>query len=280
MFYIFLDCHELIRNGITVSGVYPVKMPLGKIMNVWCDMETDNGGWTVIQRRFDGSVNFTRHWNEYTFGFGNANSEYWMGLENMYQMAAHSNYTLRIDMWDWENNHAYAEYKNFFLASEADSYRIHVSGFNGTAGDSLYYHNDMQFSTIDKDNDKWQFSCAQRDNTGWWYNGCAYSILNGRFVVNGTDSIGNSAPDGIFRGIIWYHWKFDWTYSLKRVEMKLKPTLALKLERTVYIPEIQHPQVGEEQNVTMTTEHNDNNQSDTETTTQQQEDENRQGRVS
>ncbi|KAJ8310977.1 hypothetical protein KUTeg_011472 [Tegillarca granosa] len=55
----------------------------------------------------------------------------------------------------------------------------------------------MQFSTIDKDNDKWQFSCAQRDDTGWWYNGCAYSILNGRFVVNGTDYDGNSAPDGI-----------------------------------------------------------------------------------
>ncbi|KAJ8310976.1 hypothetical protein KUTeg_011471 [Tegillarca granosa] len=99
------DCHELIRNGITVSGVYPVKMPLGKIMNVWCDMETDNGGWTIIQRRFDGSVNFKRSWDEYTFGFGNANSEYWIGLENMYQMAAHSNYSLRIDIWDWENNH-------------------------------------------------------------------------------------------------------------------------------------------------------------------------------
>ncbi len=33
----------------------------------------------VIQRRMDGSVNFYRPWNQYKKGFGNVESEYWMG---------------------------------------------------------------------------------------------------------------------------------------------------------------------------------------------------------
>lgn len=34
-------------------------------MQVWCDQRHDPGGWTVIQRRLDGSVNFFRNWETY-----------------------------------------------------------------------------------------------------------------------------------------------------------------------------------------------------------------------
>lgn len=34
----------------------------------------------VIQRRYDGSVNFYRDWNDYKSGFGSMNSEFWLGM--------------------------------------------------------------------------------------------------------------------------------------------------------------------------------------------------------
>ena len=34
-------------------------------LQVFCDMETSGGGWTLIQRRENGNVNFQRNWTDY-----------------------------------------------------------------------------------------------------------------------------------------------------------------------------------------------------------------------
>ncbi|CAC5378486.1 Ryncolin-4,Angiopoietin-related protein 1,Ficolin-3,Ficolin-2,Ryncolin-1,Tenascin-R,Fibrinogen-likeprotein 1,Angiopoietin-1,Tenascin-X,Fibrinogen C domain-containing protein 1-A,Fibrinogen C domain-containing protein 1,Fibrinogen gamma chain,Angiopoietin-related protein 2,Angiopoietin-2,Microfibril-associated glycoprotein 4,Fibrinogen alpha chain,Ficolin-1-A,Ficolin-1,Fibrinogen C domain-containing protein 1-B,Angiopoietin-4 [Mytilus coruscus] len=219
------DCSELSLNGITRSGVYPIKLQDDRILNLYCDLETANGGWTVIQRRMDGSTNFTRTWNLYSGGFGNANGEYWLGNEIIHQLTYTSNYTLRIDMWDWDGRDAYSQWTTFRVAPETDFYRLSVSGFEGgTAGDSLTYQSGMQFSTYDRDNDHWFAHCAQKDLSGWWYRDCGYSALNGLYVDGGPIPI---SADGIVRGIIWYHWNRRFAYSLKRVEMKIKPRVAI-----------------------------------------------------
>ena len=223
------DCYELQRNGITISGVYPLQLPSRKIVNIWCDMEKGNGGWTVVQRRQDGSVNFTRSWDDYAFGFGNPNSEYWLGNENMYWMTNYANYSLRIDLWDWEDNHAYVMYEYFRLNSEKEFYSLKIEGYSGTAGDAMSsYHDNMKFSTIDSDNDEWYLSCAQKDQSGWWFRSCGFASLNGLYVDNGTVDM---APDGLIRGIIWYNWKKIYGYSMKRTEMKIKPMVAVRIDK-------------------------------------------------
>lgn len=222
------ECNELTLNGVSKSGVYPLKLPDDHIMNVYCDLHTANGGWTVIQRREDGAVNFSRGWNSYAGGFGNVNGDYWLGNEVIHQLTYQTNYSLRIDMLDWEGNQAYAQWRNFRVAPETDFYRLYISDFEGgNAGDSLTYQSGMQFSTSDRDNDLWFAHCAEKDLAGWWYKDCGYSALNGVYVEGGPIPI---SADGIVRGIIWYHWNRRFAYSLKRVEMKIKPRVAIDAE--------------------------------------------------
>uniref|UniRef100_A0A3B5KSV1 Fibrinogen C domain containing 1b n=1 Tax=Xiphophorus couchianus TaxID=32473 RepID=A0A3B5KSV1_9TELE len=74
------DCGDLYASGQREDGIYsvfPVHHPTG--FQVYCDMTTDRGGWTVIQRREDGSVNFFRGWESYREGFGKITGEHWLG---------------------------------------------------------------------------------------------------------------------------------------------------------------------------------------------------------
>ena len=62
-------------------------------------METDSGGWTVFQRRGDGSVDFNRNWTDYEGGFGYLIGEFWLELSKIHCLTKEeSNNTLRVDL--------------------------------------------------------------------------------------------------------------------------------------------------------------------------------------
>ena len=56
-------------------------------ISVYCDMETDGGGWTVLLKRQVGSVEFYQNWTDYKSGFDNPTEEHWLGLDNMYLLS-------------------------------------------------------------------------------------------------------------------------------------------------------------------------------------------------
>ncbi|XP_067298505.1 microfibril-associated glycoprotein 4-like [Pseudorasbora parva] len=174
-----LDCSELYNSGNRVRGIYSIYPAGDDHVLVYCHMisrweDEDIGGWTVIQRRMDGSVNFYRGWEEYKRGFGNVESEYWLGLENMYQLTHSRNYMLRVDLEDFTGRKGFSQYSNFSVGPETDGYRLQVSGFtDGGAGDALHYQNGMKFSTFDKDQDAWGTgNCAKQHLGAFWYNFC------------------------------------------------------------------------------------------------------------
>ncbi|XP_076810477.1 microfibril-associated glycoprotein 4-like isoform X1 [Clavelina lepadiformis] len=206
------DCKAVFNNGITTSGIYTINVG-GKATQVYCDMETDGGGWTVFQRRFDGGVDFYRNWISYQQGFGSLNGEFWLGLDLLHQLTAGASYKLRVDLEDAENNTAYAEYKTFTVGPESSNYTLTVGRYSGTAGDSLADNSHDQFSTFDRDHDWSGMNCAVGRHGGWWYYACSMSNLNGEYLTPGeSDS----------RGLIWFRWKNNYE-SMRKTEMKIKP---------------------------------------------------------
>ncbi|XP_061098640.1 angiopoietin-related protein 7-like [Conger conger] len=214
-----IDCASIYYNGVHRSGIYTVVPSLGAMpVEVYCDMDTENGGWTVIQRRQDGTVNFDRSWREYKDGFGNLHTEFWLGNDNIHELSRQGDYTLRIDLEDWTGKHKHALYESFSIEEEANHYRLHVNGFSGTVEDSFsWYHNKQDFSTSDMGN-----ICAQISHGGWWYNQCFFANLNGVYYKGGRYSPRGQSPLGP-DGIVWYTWKDSDYYSLKKVSMMIRP---------------------------------------------------------
>ena len=94
-------------------------------------MTTSGGGWTIFQRRIDGSVEFYLGWKNYTKGFGDLNGEFWLGLNTINRLSASGQNELRVDMDDFENETRYAEYTTFAVAGKADKYRLTIGGYSG-----------------------------------------------------------------------------------------------------------------------------------------------------
>lgn len=151
-----LDCRYYYDIGQKTSGVYHVTPPGAHAgYDVYCDMVTDGGGWLVFQRRVDGSVDFYRDWNDYEVGFGNVSHEHWLGLLPLKRLLSQGwyMYELRIDLENFEGDFRYAKYSFFNLGDILDSYTLYITGYSGTAGDSLRSHNGRMFSTRDREND-------------------------------------------------------------------------------------------------------------------------------
>ena len=104
---------------------------------VYCDMQTDGGGWTVFQRRQDGSVDFYRGWNDYKSGFGQLTAEFWLGNDKIHRLTAARPSSLRVELEDWNGVRVYAKYGTFNISDEQAKYRLKVGSYSGTAGDSL-----------------------------------------------------------------------------------------------------------------------------------------------
>lgn len=66
-------------------------------LQVYCDMETNGGGWTVIQRRKIGLTSFNRDWKQYKTGFGSIRGDFWLGNEHIFRLTRQPS-VLRIEM--------------------------------------------------------------------------------------------------------------------------------------------------------------------------------------
>ena len=124
------NCAELYKAGERISGVYTIDPDGQGAFEVFCDQTTTGAGWTVFQKRLDGSVDFYRGWADYKRGFGNLNGEFWLGLDKIHRLTK-SNNRLRVDLEDTTGKTAYAEYDMFAVTSERSKYQLSLGTYSG-----------------------------------------------------------------------------------------------------------------------------------------------------
>ncbi|XP_076611391.1 angiopoietin-1 isoform X1 [Chaetodon auriga] len=212
----FRDCADLYQAGVHKNGVYTIQINPQETRKVYCNMETAGGGWTVIQRREDGSVDFQKTWKEYKMGFGSMSAEHWLGNEYVYQLTSQRQYALRVELTDWDGHQAFSLYDRFQIGSEKQNYRLFLKSHSGTAGrqSSLVIHG-ADFSTKDMDNDNCMCKCALMLTGGWWFDACGPSNLNGMYFTQGQHI-------GKLNGIKWHYFKGP-SYSLRATVMMIRP---------------------------------------------------------
>uniref|UniRef100_A0A5F5PP20 Angiopoietin like 4 n=1 Tax=Equus caballus TaxID=9796 RepID=A0A5F5PP20_HORSE len=182
-----------------------------------------NGGWTVIQRRRDGSVDFNQPWEAYKAGFGDPQGEFWLGLEKVHLIMGDRGSRLAVQLQDWEGN---AESLQFpvHLGGEDTAYSLQLTapvaselGATTVAPNGL----SLPFSTWDQDHDlRRDKNCAKSLSGGWWFGTCGHSNLNGQYF--------RSIPlqrQQRKKGIFWKTWRGRY-YPLQATTMLIQPTAA------------------------------------------------------
>ncbi|KAG8519242.1 Angiopoietin-related protein 4 [Galemys pyrenaicus] len=216
------DCQELFETGERQSGLFQIQPRGSPPFLVNCEMSSD-GGWTVIQRRQDGSVDFNQPWKAYKAGFGDPQGEFWLGLEKVRSIVGDRASRLAVQLEDWEGN---AESLQFpvHLGGEDTAYSLQLTapvasklGASAVAPGGL----SLPFSTWDQDHDlQGDKNCAKSLSGGWWFGTCSHSNLNGQYF----HSIPRQRQQRK-KGIFWKTWRGRY-YPLQATTILIQPTAA------------------------------------------------------
>ncbi|KAM8930895.1 angiopoietin-related protein 3 [Pelodytes ibericus] len=173
------DCNDVYNKGERSSGIYTITPNGSAEFSVYCEITSDNA-WTVIQKRFDGSVDFNQTWEEYANGFGDLGGEFWLGLEKIYSLARQADYILHIELQDWKNNKRYIEY-TFTLGNAESGYQLHLSQVSGNIPSALPERTALAFTTSDQN--ARDLKCPGEPSSGrWWSTTCGGTNLNAKYI--------------------------------------------------------------------------------------------------
>ncbi len=198
-------CQDIFdHRRVRENGPQEIQLDNGQKTVVLCDMTTDAGCWTVIQRRVDGNESFQRNWTEYANGFGNVSADHWAGNILISQLTtSEEQMELRLEysVCGYANitSHVY-KYTDFVVGDEYTDFKLlTLTEPNYTA--TAYARNQWEVDSFAY-NRGWPFSapqipasrrnCVQYLAGGWWYNACGTLLnFNGKFGCKETFPSGN-----------------------------------------------------------------------------------------
>ncbi|XP_078084034.1 fibrinogen-like protein 1-like protein [Mustelus asterias] len=184
------DCKALNRFKVMPSGIYAIQPKGSYPLVVYCDMETQGGGWVVLQRVSRKSITpFARRWETYKHSFGNLEKDHWLGNEYIHLITQKGHFEVKFVI---ESNSGKVEvdYASFNVEDEGHRYKLRL-GAPSNASESYDYltnvnkndnSDNMMFSTRDQDNDRDSRHCADIVGGGWWFNQCSSVYFNDRQI--------------------------------------------------------------------------------------------------
>ena len=218
-----LKCYRVSKGKDGPHTIYPSMSGLTSL-TVSCDQETDGGGWIMLQRRVDGTVNFTRNWEEYKYGFGDHGdntTELWLGNENVYQVLqsnGNTEWELRIEADAFDGTSCWMVASDFRMNNEALRYSMDWDNVSASTDDlvaNLKYHKSINFTTLDNYRRQTEKQCVDEYKGGWWYyyfGHCATIFLNGEYENQAVNSVTSISIDG-----------FKYIVALERSRMMFRP---------------------------------------------------------
>eukprot|EP00058_Branchiostoma_floridae_P015874 XP_002601362.1 hypothetical protein BRAFLDRAFT_82714 [Branchiostoma floridae] len=156
----------------------PIRERQSSVNDVPQDAMDGGGGWTVIQRRLDGSVPFNRTLADYKRGFGNKTGEHWLGNDYLHLLTYQKNYSLRVDWISRGINYpSTCSHGYFRVSDENNNFRLDLGPTEGKGiicDQLISIHSGCPFSTVDKNNNGINKqskapSCVKQYGGGWWY---------------------------------------------------------------------------------------------------------------
>ncbi|XP_028306586.1 fibrinogen-like 2a [Gouania willdenowi] len=224
------DCSDYNVLEVKKNDIYQVTPdPRNGTFEVFCDMDSYGGGWTVIQQRLNGSISFNRTWAEYKKGFGNLRGEFWLGNDQIHLLTKAKDMILRIELEDFEGVREYAKYDQFYVSNEFLRYRLSISGYSGTAGNAISFnkhfnHDQKFFSTPDRDNDLYPSgNCGAYYSSGWWFDACMSANLNGKYYHKRYKGVRNGIFWGTWHNMSNEYYPTNYRQAFKTVKMMIRP---------------------------------------------------------
>nr|XP_017001906.2 fibroleukin-like [Drosophila takahashii] len=174
------------------------------VRSIIIDETPDNLGWTVIQCRKTGHLDFITESYLYNKGFGDSSDEYWIGSEALHKITKAQRHELYIAFEDTAEGKKYARYDNFLVGSLDEKYRLKSLGnYSGDAGDALRDHENQNFEFYNNCNGVYK-------SFSWWTASCFKCNLNGNYGLKKT----NLKPEGFWWGAL---------ESLRYCKMSIRP---------------------------------------------------------